>query len=346
MSAAGEREASLGITEYLTPGPGFLAITKQRFADFIVHEVSLSGQAVCLESLSNYTPAAPGAADSAPVPDASDAPAEVAAEAALSAVVGLEMAQALCLLQAAAKSAGSAQAEPVLLPRDDDKEHRKAVHQLVKQYLLPLISDTADAADGGKCVRVQAPAARPPKTDRQTRPAPPRPAPSTLVSLRLDPHSPPCHAVPGCRRPPRRARPTRRAASGSGSTIGRSGRLRRAATSSSPSLCTRRTATRCRQGMPVHSARAAGCGWPRRWLVFHLWLQALSHMVAGGAGAGKAAARRGEQLRLRWHKGSPRCDHPASHLLPASRQEVARRIQGRAPPLRRPACRGWSVLRG
>ena len=39
-SSSGQREASLGITEYLTPGPGFTAITKQRFTDFIVREIS------------------------------------------------------------------------------------------------------------------------------------------------------------------------------------------------------------------------------------------------------------------------------------------------------------------
>ena len=158
-TAAGDREASLGITEFLTPGPGFLAITKLRFTDFIVHEVSLSGQTVRLEALED-APAAPAPADSAPGAGAPHAPADVAAEAALADVVGLEVAQALCQLQASAKAAGgAAQSEPVLLPRDDDKAHRKAVHQLVKQHLLPLVSDTADADGGGKCVRVQAPAA-------------------------------------------------------------------------------------------------------------------------------------------------------------------------------------------
>ena len=53
MAVAGEREASLGITEFLTPGPGFLAITKLRFTDFIVHEVSLSGNTVKLEALAD-----------------------------------------------------------------------------------------------------------------------------------------------------------------------------------------------------------------------------------------------------------------------------------------------------
>ena len=163
MAAAGEREASLGITEFLTPGPGFLAITKLRFTDFIVHEVTLSGQTVRLEALAEVPAAPASAAASAPGPGAPDAPVEpveVAAEAALAAVVGLEVAQALCRLQASAKAAGgAAQSEPVLLPRDDDKVSRKAVHQLVKQHLLPLVSDTADAEGGGKCVRVQAPAA-------------------------------------------------------------------------------------------------------------------------------------------------------------------------------------------
>ena len=71
------------------------------------------------------------------------------------------MAQALCKLQATAKAAQAAgtvaQSEPLLLPRDDDKANRKAVHQLVKQHLQPLTADTADTACGGKCVRVHLP---------------------------------------------------------------------------------------------------------------------------------------------------------------------------------------------
>ncbi|EOD17688.1 hypothetical protein EMIHUDRAFT_243837 [Emiliania huxleyi CCMP1516] len=44
-------EASVGITETCTPGPGFRAATKQRYSDFIVNEVRLSGEPVHLASL-------------------------------------------------------------------------------------------------------------------------------------------------------------------------------------------------------------------------------------------------------------------------------------------------------
>ena len=44
-------ESQVGITETCTPGPGFRAATKQRYSDFIVNEVRLSGEPVHLASL-------------------------------------------------------------------------------------------------------------------------------------------------------------------------------------------------------------------------------------------------------------------------------------------------------
>lgn len=39
-----ETEKTLGISEYLTPGKGFSAVMKARYADFVVHEVGLDGR--------------------------------------------------------------------------------------------------------------------------------------------------------------------------------------------------------------------------------------------------------------------------------------------------------------
>ena len=111
--ASAEREGAVGITEYLTPGEGFSAITKQRFTDFIVNEVGLSGHIVRLSAFAEAPEQQPGTAEAAS--------AGLDAEAALAAEVGDELAQALLDLQAQATGArGAAQAaSELLLPRDD-----------------------------------------------------------------------------------------------------------------------------------------------------------------------------------------------------------------------------------
>eukprot|EP00962_Isochrysis_galbana_P021717 scaffold6416_cov113-Isochrysis_galbana.AAC.1 len=76
------------------------------------------------------------AASAADAGAASAAAGSTAAMAALHAVTDAEMADGL------------------LLPRDDDKAHRKQVHDFIKINLQQLISTTEDTVDGGKCVRV------------------------------------------------------------------------------------------------------------------------------------------------------------------------------------------------
>ena len=85
---AGEREASLGITEFLTPGPGFVAISKQRFADFIVHEVALSGEPVRLEALAEAPTAAAATSLATAETGAADAPGRLANEVLVDACSG------------------------------------------------------------------------------------------------------------------------------------------------------------------------------------------------------------------------------------------------------------------
>ena len=85
-------EAAVGITAFSTPGPGFLATTKQRYSDFIVREVDpVSGLPVRLTAL----PEAP----KAPATDASKDDASTI-EADLAAVIGEEHAKlVMALLQ-------------------------------------------------------------------------------------------------------------------------------------------------------------------------------------------------------------------------------------------------------
>ena len=68
VPAAGGRGRENGRHRATTPGPGFTGITKQRYADFIVHEVSLSvhGAAELSDGASPPQPAAGRRLDDAP----------------------------------------------------------------------------------------------------------------------------------------------------------------------------------------------------------------------------------------------------------------------------------------
>ena len=135
-------EESVGIAAFSTRTPPFRAVTKQRWSDFLVHEVTPSGRVVELVSIAKPVPAAAAAA--AP-PDAA------ATEAELASSLGAAAAAEALALNAGGGEDGAA-AEVVLAP-DEDKERRRAVHQLVKRLLPALCSDTVDR-DGGKCVRL------------------------------------------------------------------------------------------------------------------------------------------------------------------------------------------------
>ena len=152
-------EQMVGITQHTTQTVAFRAVTKQRYSDFIVHEMRMDGQKVVLNSLVEAM-VAPSAAD------ADSAPSEEAV-VALTEVLGEETArQAIALhsrLQAGAQAEGAKGAEDggdsapseVQCPRDDDKDRRRAQHQIVKVHLPGLTSDTLDLPDGCKCVRLQ-----------------------------------------------------------------------------------------------------------------------------------------------------------------------------------------------
>lgn len=162
-------EASVGIIAFATPGDGFLAATKQRFSDFIVHEIDMSGNPVRLTSLPEEPPPAATASS-----DANDRQlAELIGDEAASTAYALQRAAeevaahgrggggrggsggvACAGGTAAATSTPAVLPDELVLPRDDDKEHRTLVHRLIKQLLPALVSDTVDAEGGGKSVRL------------------------------------------------------------------------------------------------------------------------------------------------------------------------------------------------
>jgi hypothetical protein len=134
-------EESVGITAHTTNSISFRAVTKQRFSDFIVHEIDLCGVKTTLKSINYDRPVVP------------DALSSVDLLATLTAAFGDETARASIALQEEQPTAGGA--SDVQLPRDDDKDRRREAHQLVKLHLPALESDTLDLPDGGKCVRLQ-----------------------------------------------------------------------------------------------------------------------------------------------------------------------------------------------
>ena len=135
-------EESVGIAAFSTRTPPFRAVTKQRWSDFLVHEVAPSGRVIELVSIAKPAPAAAAAA--AP-PDAA------ATEAELASSLGAAAAAEALALNAGGGEDGAA-AEVVLAP-DEDKERRRAVHQLVKR-LLPKRSPRRADGGGGKRQRV------------------------------------------------------------------------------------------------------------------------------------------------------------------------------------------------
>ena len=120
-----------------------MAATKQRYSDFIVREVGLDGKVVRLTAL----PEVPAAPDAPPVLDPAALHEKVAA------LLGKDQAAAVLALHQAAATANEQQT--LVLERDDDKDHRRDVHRLVKELLSPLASDTVDVSDYGKAVSAE-----------------------------------------------------------------------------------------------------------------------------------------------------------------------------------------------
>jgi len=161
---AGMDEATVGIREFCTAGRGFRGVTKQRYSDFIVREVSLSGEVVRLQHLPEPPPPPPQSAAAADETAAAER-----ALAELSELIGADDAAAAIALyqraladkasgrkkKAAAAAAAAEEDGELLLGRDDDKIHRKAVHAAVKLHLPGIETLTEPSADGGgQCIRL------------------------------------------------------------------------------------------------------------------------------------------------------------------------------------------------
>lgn len=155
-AAAWLTEEDVGIRLYLTDGPGFRGVIKQRFTDFIVRELAKdTGAPVRLTSLAVPVESGPEAETDAggqPVPLAVTGLNKLAAlvgdaaagqTAALLRAAGVdvppragEAAADAAASSDAAASTGPAEAPPreVRFPAPTDKDARKAVHTLVRTY--------------------------------------------------------------------------------------------------------------------------------------------------------------------------------------------------------------------
>eukprot|EP00966_Prymnesium_polylepis_P062325 1445878-Prymnesium_polylepis.1 len=145
-------EAAVGITQHTTDTTAFRAVTKQRYSDFIVHEMQMDGQKVKLTSLVQAMASPSDTTDGAPSAEAVAALTEVLGEETTRRAVSLHARLLAGGADTAADGEGaSGEGAPseVQCPPDDDKDRRRAQHQIVKTHLPGLTSDTLDLPDGG-----------------------------------------------------------------------------------------------------------------------------------------------------------------------------------------------------
>ncbi|XP_076896705.1 multisubstrate pseudouridine synthase 7-like [Bidens hawaiensis] len=144
-------ESDVGISCFISPLPGFQAILKQRYSDFVVNEVDLNGNVVHLISLQ---PPPEIVEAEEPVTNATDqlnANHDTEIES-FRALAGDSDAHSL------KEFIHQHQRGPtsILLSPSSDKLHRTAMHNFFKEKLRFLVTDTVDGPDpSSKCIRVR-----------------------------------------------------------------------------------------------------------------------------------------------------------------------------------------------
>ncbi|OEL31331.1 Pseudouridylate synthase 7-like protein [Dichanthelium oligosanthes] len=146
-------EPDVGIFRFASSVPGFLGALKQRYSDFVVHEVARDGALVRLTSFD--------------LPDDGDESGDNAEDGDADAdhTRALESFRLLCgeadynalrgFLERVLER-GDGDLSPIILSADADKAHRSEVHEFIKRNFKFLITDTVEHSDGiQKCVRVR-----------------------------------------------------------------------------------------------------------------------------------------------------------------------------------------------
>ncbi|XP_073366858.1 multisubstrate pseudouridine synthase 7 isoform X5 [Aegilops tauschii subsp. strangulata] len=140
-------EPDVGISRFASSLPGFRGALKQRYSDFVVHEVARDGTLVRLTSF-----------------DLPDERADTDDEAEADLPRALESFRLLCgdadceVLRGflSSVSEGDSDVSPIILSPDADKAHRLEVHDFFKRNFIFLVTDTVEHSDGvQRCIRVR-----------------------------------------------------------------------------------------------------------------------------------------------------------------------------------------------
>ncbi|KAF0919142.1 hypothetical protein E2562_028444 [Oryza meyeriana var. granulata] len=141
-------EPDVGISRFASAVPGFRGALKQRYSDFVVHEVALDGSLVRLTSF-----------------DLPDGECVDVKEGDVDEAQALESFRLLCgdtdceslrgFLERVSEG-GDSDVSPIILSADADKAHRSEVHDFFKRNFESLLTDTVEHSDGiQRCIRVR-----------------------------------------------------------------------------------------------------------------------------------------------------------------------------------------------
>ncbi|KAK3127799.1 hypothetical protein QOZ80_7AG0578560 [Eleusine coracana subsp. coracana] len=145
-------EPDVGISRFASPSPGFRGALKQRYSDFIVHEVARDGALIRLTSFDLPDDGESG--DDAGEGDADADNSRVLESFGL--LCGDADCDALKGFLERVSEGGDGDASPIILSADADKAHRSEVHDFFKRNFKFLITDTVEHTDGiQKCIRVR-----------------------------------------------------------------------------------------------------------------------------------------------------------------------------------------------
>ncbi|KAF8668846.1 hypothetical protein HU200_052047 [Digitaria exilis] len=148
-------EPDVGISHFASSVPGFRGALKQRYSDFVVHEVALDGALVRLTSF-DLPHVDEGGGDDA---EDSDADADADHSRALESfrlLCGEADYDALRGFLERALEGGDEDLSPIILSADADKAHRSEVHEFIKRNFKFLVTDTVEHSDGiQRCIRVR-----------------------------------------------------------------------------------------------------------------------------------------------------------------------------------------------
>ncbi|PWZ15949.1 Pseudouridylate synthase 7 [Zea mays] len=146
-------EPDVGISRFASSIPGFRGALKQRYSDFIVHEVACDGALVRLTSFD--LPDIEESGDNAEDGD-SDATADPSrALESFRLLCGEADYHALRGFLERVSEGGDGYLSPIILSADADKAHRSEVHEFIKRNFKFLNTDTVEHNDGiQKCIRL------------------------------------------------------------------------------------------------------------------------------------------------------------------------------------------------